>query len=272
MAGRRRGRRAGRHRVDGSSGADGFRRFIRHDPVGVVLVVAPWNYPYLCSVNAVVPALLAGNAVVLKAASQTPLVAERWAEGLAAAGLPGGVFQYVHTDHDGVARHGGRRPGRLRRVHGLGGRRPRRPAGGLGPVRRHGPRARRQGPGLRAGRRPARGDGGRAGRRRVLQRRPVVLRASSASTSTAPVTTSSSTRSSEAAVGYVLGDPLDPGHHARPAGAGGRGDVRARPGRRGGRRRRPGAGRPRRVPRRRGRHRRTWRRRCWSASTTACGS
>ena len=84
--------------------ADGLRRFIRHDPVGVVLVVAPWNYPYLCSVNAVVPALLAGNAVVLKSASQTPLVAERWHEGLAAAGLPEGVFQFVHTDHDGVAR------------------------------------------------------------------------------------------------------------------------------------------------------------------------
>jgi acyl-CoA reductase-like NAD-dependent aldehyde dehydrogenase len=81
----------------------GFRRFIRHEPVGVVLVVAPWNYPYLCSVNAVVPALLAGDAVVLKVASQTPLVAERWAEGLAAAGLPDGVFQYVHADHDTVA-------------------------------------------------------------------------------------------------------------------------------------------------------------------------
>jgi acyl-CoA reductase-like NAD-dependent aldehyde dehydrogenase len=82
---------------------DGFRRFIRHEPVGVVLVVAPWNYPYLCSVNAVVPALLAGDAVVLKVASQTPLVAERWAEGLAAAGLPDGVFQFVHADHDTVA-------------------------------------------------------------------------------------------------------------------------------------------------------------------------
>jgi acyl-CoA reductase-like NAD-dependent aldehyde dehydrogenase len=88
---------------DDVGSVDGFRRFIRHDPVGVVLVVAPWNYPYLCSVNAVLPALLAGDAVVLKAASQTPLVAERWAEGLAAAGLPEGVFQYVHTDHDGVA-------------------------------------------------------------------------------------------------------------------------------------------------------------------------
>ena len=90
--------------ADTDVGADGgLRRFIRHDPVGVVLVVAPWNYPYLCSVNAVVPALLAGDAVVLKAASQTPLVAERWHEGLAAAGLPDGVFQFVHTDHDGVA-------------------------------------------------------------------------------------------------------------------------------------------------------------------------
>ena len=86
------------HPAEGS----GLRRFIRHEPVGVVLVVAPWNYPYLCSVNAVVPALLAGNAVVLKVASQTPLVAERWAEGLAAAGLPDGVFQFVHADHDTV--------------------------------------------------------------------------------------------------------------------------------------------------------------------------
>jgi acyl-CoA reductase-like NAD-dependent aldehyde dehydrogenase len=81
----------------------GFVRFIRHEPLGVVLVVAPWNYPYLCSVNAVVPALLAGNAVVLKAASQTPLVGERWAEGLAAAGLPDGVFQHVVADHAAVA-------------------------------------------------------------------------------------------------------------------------------------------------------------------------
>jgi acyl-CoA reductase-like NAD-dependent aldehyde dehydrogenase len=82
---------------------EGFERFIRHEPLGVVLVVAPWNYPYLCSVNSVLPALLAGNAVVLKSASQTPLVSERWAEGLAAVGLPEGVFQYVHADHATVA-------------------------------------------------------------------------------------------------------------------------------------------------------------------------
>jgi acyl-CoA reductase-like NAD-dependent aldehyde dehydrogenase len=84
--------------------APGFRRFIRHEPLGVVLVLAPWNYPYLTSVNAVVPALVAGNAVVLKMSQQTPLVASRYAEAFAAAGLPPGVFGIVHADHDPVAR------------------------------------------------------------------------------------------------------------------------------------------------------------------------
>ncbi|MFN6202154.1 MAG: aldehyde dehydrogenase family protein, partial [Acidobacteriota bacterium] len=82
---------------------EGFTRFIRQEPVGVVLVLAPWNYPWLASVNAVVPAILAGNSVVLKMAPQTPLVAERYAEAFRAAGLPEGVFQYLHLDHDQVA-------------------------------------------------------------------------------------------------------------------------------------------------------------------------
>ena len=80
------------------------RRFIRREPLGVVLVVAPWNYPWLTSVNAIVPALLAGNSVILKMAQQTPLVAERYAEAFEAAGLPQGVFQYLHMDHDQTAR------------------------------------------------------------------------------------------------------------------------------------------------------------------------
>jgi len=84
--------------------ADGLRRWIRRAPLGVVLVLAPWNYPYLCSVNAVIPALIAGNTVVLKVAAQTPLVAERYAAAAAAAGLPDGVLQYVHADHQSVAR------------------------------------------------------------------------------------------------------------------------------------------------------------------------
>jgi acyl-CoA reductase-like NAD-dependent aldehyde dehydrogenase len=82
----------------------GFRRFIRREPLGVVLVVAPWNYPWLTSVNAVVPALLAGNSVILKMAAQTPLVAERYAEAFKAAGLPDGVFQFLHMDHAQVAK------------------------------------------------------------------------------------------------------------------------------------------------------------------------
>jgi acyl-CoA reductase-like NAD-dependent aldehyde dehydrogenase len=79
-------------------------RFIRREPHGVVLVVAPWNYPWLTSVNAVVPALLAGNSVILKMAAQTPLVAERYAEAFGGAGLPEGVFQFLHMDHDRTAR------------------------------------------------------------------------------------------------------------------------------------------------------------------------
>jgi len=79
-------------------------RFILREPLGVVMVVAPWNYPWLTSVNAVVPALLAGNSVILKMAQQTPLVAERYAEAFAAAGLPAGVFQFLHISHDQTAR------------------------------------------------------------------------------------------------------------------------------------------------------------------------
>lgn len=80
----------------------GFTRYIKHDPVGVVFVVAPWNYPYLTSVNAIVPALLAGNTVILKHSVQTPLCAERYDQVFKAAGMPAGVFQYLHTTHDGT--------------------------------------------------------------------------------------------------------------------------------------------------------------------------
>jgi acyl-CoA reductase-like NAD-dependent aldehyde dehydrogenase len=80
----------------------GFNRFIRRDPLGVVLVVAPWNYPLLTAVNAVVPALMAGNAVLLKHSAQTPLAAERIVEAFAGVGLPRGVLQFIHTDHEGT--------------------------------------------------------------------------------------------------------------------------------------------------------------------------
>ncbi len=77
----------------------GFRRFIRREPLGVVFTVAAWNYPYLIAVNSVVPALMAGNAVVLKHSAQTPLCAEVFAECFAAAGLPPGLFQVLHLTH-----------------------------------------------------------------------------------------------------------------------------------------------------------------------------
>ena len=77
-----------------------FRRFIRRVPQGLVLVIAPWNYPYMTAINTVAPALIAGNAVMLKHASQTPLAGERLAEALHAAGVPEDVFQNVFLDHD----------------------------------------------------------------------------------------------------------------------------------------------------------------------------
>ncbi|UCE86914.1 MAG: aldehyde dehydrogenase family protein, partial [Deltaproteobacteria bacterium] len=83
---------------------DGVERFIRREPLGVVLTVAPWNYPYLTAVNSIVPALVAGNAVILRHSSQTPLCAERLAQAFAEADLPAGVFQHLHASHAATER------------------------------------------------------------------------------------------------------------------------------------------------------------------------
>ena len=82
----------------------GFDRRIKRVPLGVIAVVAPWNYPYLTAVNAVLPALIAGNAVVLKHSHQTPLCAERFHQAFAAANVPAGVFQYLHLSHADTSR------------------------------------------------------------------------------------------------------------------------------------------------------------------------
>ena len=82
----------------------GFERQIKRVPLGVVAVVAPWNYPYLTAVNAVLPALISGNSVVLKHSHQTPLCAERFLEAFSGAGIPSGVFQYLHLSHADTAR------------------------------------------------------------------------------------------------------------------------------------------------------------------------
>ena len=80
--------------------SDNFIRKIEREPHGVVLVVAPWNYPYMTAINTVAPALIAGNTVVLKHASQTLLVGEHLADSFEAAGVPKGVFTNVVLDHD----------------------------------------------------------------------------------------------------------------------------------------------------------------------------
>ena len=82
----------------------GFNRQIKRVPLGVIVVVAPWNYPYLTAVNAVIPALIAGNTVVLKHSHQTPLCAERFLEAFVSGGVPAGVFQYLHLSHADTAR------------------------------------------------------------------------------------------------------------------------------------------------------------------------
>ncbi|OAN69552.1 aldehyde dehydrogenase [Rhodobacteraceae bacterium EhC02] len=77
-----------------------FRRHIAREAHGVVLVIAPWNYPYMTAINTVAPALIAGNTVVLKHASQTLMVGERMAQAFHAAGIPTDVFQNIVLDHD----------------------------------------------------------------------------------------------------------------------------------------------------------------------------
>ncbi len=77
-----------------------FERRIAREPVGVVFIIAPWNYPYLTTINTLAPALIAGNAVVLKHATQTLKVGERLSEAFHAAGMPADVFQNVVLDHE----------------------------------------------------------------------------------------------------------------------------------------------------------------------------
>jgi acyl-CoA reductase-like NAD-dependent aldehyde dehydrogenase len=78
----------------------GFSRMIKREPLGLVFVIAPWNYPYMTAVNTVAPALIAGNAVILKHAAQTILVGERFQAAMDKAGMPQGVFQNLVLTHD----------------------------------------------------------------------------------------------------------------------------------------------------------------------------
>jgi acyl-CoA reductase-like NAD-dependent aldehyde dehydrogenase len=79
---------------------DAKQRWISREPIGLLFVIAPWNYPYLTAVNSVIPALMAGNAVLLKHAPQTLLVGERFQQACDAAGLPPGLFTNIVLSHD----------------------------------------------------------------------------------------------------------------------------------------------------------------------------
>jgi acyl-CoA reductase-like NAD-dependent aldehyde dehydrogenase len=63
-------------------------------------VISPWNYPFSCTVNILLPAILAGNSVIIKPSPQTPLPAERIASTLLDSGPPQGVVQVVHADQE----------------------------------------------------------------------------------------------------------------------------------------------------------------------------
>jgi acyl-CoA reductase-like NAD-dependent aldehyde dehydrogenase len=97
-------------RLAGSALADeplppkaGFERFIRHEPLGVVLDVAAWNYPLLIAVNVIVPALLAGNAVLVKHARLTPLCGGHFADAFARTEVPAGLVPALTLDHETTA-------------------------------------------------------------------------------------------------------------------------------------------------------------------------
>jgi acyl-CoA reductase-like NAD-dependent aldehyde dehydrogenase len=79
--------------------SDEFDRRILREPLGVIFVIAPWNYPYMTAINSIVPALVAGNSVIIKHASQTLLVGERLVRAFTDAGVPADVFQNVFLDH-----------------------------------------------------------------------------------------------------------------------------------------------------------------------------
>ncbi|MEH6527225.1 MAG: aldehyde dehydrogenase family protein [Sneathiella sp.] len=78
---------------------EGFTRYITREPLGVVFTIAPWNFPFMTAVNSIIPALMAGNAVILKHATQTHLCGERMVDSFVEAGLPKDLFQIVVASH-----------------------------------------------------------------------------------------------------------------------------------------------------------------------------
>ena len=78
---------------------DNFDRRIVKEPLGVVLDLPAWNYPLLTAVNAIIPAVLAGNAVIVKHSPRSPLCGEHFARAFEEAGAPRHLVQALHCDH-----------------------------------------------------------------------------------------------------------------------------------------------------------------------------
>ena len=83
---------------------EGFRRFIRHEPLGIVLDIPAWNYPLLIAVNVVIPALLSGNAVLIKHARLTPLCGDAFVAAFRKTKLPPDLVASIHVSHSTVTR------------------------------------------------------------------------------------------------------------------------------------------------------------------------
>ena len=80
-----------------------YQKIVR-EPIGTALILSPWNYPLLTTVNGLIAAVLAGNTVILKHSDRTPLAGKVFADGFAAAGADAGLMQNVAINHDDVAR------------------------------------------------------------------------------------------------------------------------------------------------------------------------
>lgn len=85
----------GEHREGTTAGHEGWEALVKPEPVGTVLSIAPYNYPLMTTALHVAPALAAGNCVVLKPASQTPVTGRILAEVIAETAVPEGAFNFV---------------------------------------------------------------------------------------------------------------------------------------------------------------------------------
>jgi len=83
---------------------ENIKRFIRREPLGIAFMIIPWNYPYLTAVNTLIPALVAGNAILIKPSMQTPLTADRLVQACKEAGLPKGICQQVFLSHENTGK------------------------------------------------------------------------------------------------------------------------------------------------------------------------